>query len=168
MFADGGAPHTIDSAYLDVLLVEGEAGFLVDEEVSDLDTVVALQLDHLAHTLGLGVTDDGAIAGCETVSACLTLQAPSACQHTELLLNDLENLLVIELRRNALHRGQGLTSITLCGTVSFRLFGAVSTLQREAVTRQWSIERRTLDADMDVLLGLSSLSRVLVGFGEGV
>jgi hypothetical protein len=27
---------------------------------------------------------------------------------------------------------------------------------------------RTLDSDMDVLLGLSSLSRVLVGFGEGV
>jgi hypothetical protein len=25
--------------------------------------VVALELDHLAHTLGLGVADDGAIAG---------------------------------------------------------------------------------------------------------
>ena len=57
------------SAYLDVLLVKGKAGVLIDEEVSDLDTVVALQLDHLAHTLGLGVTDDGAIASCVALAS---------------------------------------------------------------------------------------------------
>lgn len=49
--------------YLDVLLVETKAGLFVDEEISDLDAVVALELNHLAKTLGLGVTDDGAIAG---------------------------------------------------------------------------------------------------------
>jgi hypothetical protein len=87
--------------------------------------------------------------------------------HTKLLLDDLENLLVIELRRNALHRGQGLTSITFCAT-SVSGFGDDSTLRRESVTRQWGTGRRTLDTDMDVLLGLSGLSRVLVGFGEGV
>jgi hypothetical protein len=76
--------------------------------------VVALQLDHLAHTLGLGVTDDGAIAGWSrlVLASELLVEMP----HTELLLDDLEDLLVIELRRNALHRGQGLTSITFCAT----------------------------------------------------
>jgi hypothetical protein len=90
--------------------------------------VVALQLDHLAHTLGLGVTDDGAIAGWSrlVLASELLVEMP----HTELLLDDLEDLLVIELRRNALHRGQGLTSITLCGT-SVSGFGHDSTLRRD-------------------------------------
>jgi hypothetical protein len=46
--------------------------------------VVALQLDHLAHTLGLGVTDDGAIAGWSRLVSSLfavcgdaTYQTPS-------------------------------------------------------------------------------------------
>jgi hypothetical protein len=82
VLAIGGG--SIDSAYLDVLLVKGKAAVLVDEEVSDLDTVVALQLDHLAHTLGLGVTDDGAIAGWSRLVSSLfavcgdaTYQTPS-------------------------------------------------------------------------------------------
>ena len=58
----------VGNAYLDGLLVQAETGLLVDEEILDLDAVVALELDHLAHTLGLGVTDDGAIAGWEAVS----------------------------------------------------------------------------------------------------
>ena len=58
----------VDRAYLDGLLVEGKAGFLIDQEVFDLDAVVALELDHLAHALRVGVTDDGAIAGCALVS----------------------------------------------------------------------------------------------------
>lgn len=43
-------------------------------------------------------------------------------------------------------------------------------LQRDLmVTRQRGMwKKRTLNADMDVLLGLSSLPRVFVGFGEGV
>jgi len=35
-------------------------------------------------------------------------------KHTEFLLDDLEDLLVIELGGYALHRSQGLASITLC------------------------------------------------------
>lgn len=34
--------------------------------------------------------------------------------HTELLLDDLQDLLLIELLRQTLHRGQGLTTIALC------------------------------------------------------
>lgn len=48
--------------HLDGLLVEAEARLRVDEEVSDLDALVTLELDHLAQTLGLGVADDGTIA----------------------------------------------------------------------------------------------------------
>lgn len=33
--------------------------------------------------------------------------------HTELLLDDLQDFLVVELARYALHRGQGLASIAL-------------------------------------------------------
>ena len=40
-----------------------------------------------------------------------------AAKHTELLLDDLENLLVVELGRDTLNGGQGLTSITLCDTL---------------------------------------------------
>lgn len=112
---------SIDKTHLDVLLIDGQAGLGIDEEILDLDTVVALELDHLAHTLGLGVTDDGAIAGCMTVSVRLTVLEPR--RHTEFLLDDLEDLLVVELGGNTLHRGQGLASITLCST--FRQFPAL-------------------------------------------
>jgi hypothetical protein len=109
----------LEAVNLDGLLVETETVFTVNEEVFDLEAMIALELDHLSHALGLGVADDGSIAG-------------------KSLLDDLENLLVVELGRNTLNGGQGLTSITL------------------------------LNANMDVFLGLGSLSRVFVGFGEGV
>lgn len=57
-----------EKAYLDGLLVKSEAGLRVDEEVPDLDTMIALELDHLAHTLGLDVANDGAIASWAVVS----------------------------------------------------------------------------------------------------
>ena len=90
-------------------------------------------------------------------------------RHTKLLLDDLENLLVVELGGDTLDRGQGLASITLCGI----LLSVPSCFQIYRASR-WSRDsgvcgkKRTLDADMDVLLGLSSLPRVFVGFGEGV
>ena len=59
-------------------------------------------------------------------------------KHTELLLDDLEDLLLVELLRQTLHRGQGLSSIPL------------------------------LDADMYVVLSLDGIASVLIGFGEGV
>ena len=55
-------------SYLDGLLIETKTGLGVDEELSNLGTVIALKLDHLAHALGLGVTDDGAIASCQLLA----------------------------------------------------------------------------------------------------
>lgn len=49
------------------------------------------------------------------VSAGWSLQQWQRRQkHTELFLDDLEDLLVIKLAGYALHRSQGLASITLC------------------------------------------------------
>lgn len=39
-------------------------------------------------------------------------------ERTEFLLDNLKNLLVVELARNSLDRGQGLTSIALCSQSS--------------------------------------------------
>lgn len=47
--------------YLDGLGIQRQTLLLIDEELLDVFTLVALKLDHLAH---LGVVDDGAIAGC--------------------------------------------------------------------------------------------------------
>lgn len=49
-------------AYLDGFLIESKACILVGEELLDLKTLIALELDHLSHTLGFGVANDGAIA----------------------------------------------------------------------------------------------------------
>jgi hypothetical protein len=84
--------------------------------------------------------------------------------HTEFLLDDLENLLVVKLAGNSLHSSQGFAAITLCSLL-VSLSGCCVTHWAVGDSGRW---RLTLDADMDVLLGLSSLSRVLVGFGEGV
>jgi hypothetical protein len=59
-------------------------------------------------------------------------------KHTEFLLDDLEDLLLVELLGQTLHRGQGLPSIPL------------------------------LNADMYVVLSLDGIAGVLIGFGEGV
>ena len=53
----------IHDAYLDGLLVETQTLLVVNEEVFDLEAMVALELDHLSHALGLGAADDGSIAG---------------------------------------------------------------------------------------------------------
>jgi hypothetical protein len=61
-----GTTGTPDLEAVDLygLLVETETVLGVAEELLDLQAVIALQLNHLAHALGLGVTDDGSIAGC--------------------------------------------------------------------------------------------------------
>lgn len=71
-----------ETAYLDGLLVKTETGLGVDEELLDLKTVIALELNHLAHTLGFGVTDDGAIAGCAIVSALVLPQQRAGTYQT--------------------------------------------------------------------------------------
>jgi len=107
---------SLETVDLDSLGVELETFLLVDEEILNVFTLVALELDHLSH---LSVVDDGAIA-------------------SELLLDDLENLLLVKLLWETLDSGQSLTTITL------------------------------LNAYMDVILCLFGFSGVLVGFGEGV
>lgn len=82
--------------HLDRLRVKTKTFLLVGHEVLDVFALIALELNHLAH---LGVGDNGAIAG-------------------KLLLDHFEDLLLVELLGQALHRGQGLTSIALCGSVS--------------------------------------------------
>ena len=78
--------------HLDGLRIKTKALLLVGQEVLDILALISLELDDLTH---LGVCDYGSIAG-------------------ELLLDDLENLLLVELLRQALDGSQGLASIALC------------------------------------------------------
>ena len=73
---------------LDGLFLDGQLG---GEELGDLEPLVALELDDLAH---LGVLDDGAVAG-------------------KVLFERLEDALLVKLGRQALDGGQGLSSIAL-------------------------------------------------------
>lgn len=47
----------------------------------------------------------------------MAMQVGSRRQHTELLLDDLQDLLLIELLRKTLDGSQGLTTIALCGQI---------------------------------------------------
>jgi hypothetical protein len=77
--------------YLYGLCIELEA-ILGDEELLNILALISLQLNHLAH---LTVVDDRAIA-------------------SELLLDDLKDLLLVELLGQALDCGQSLATIALC------------------------------------------------------
>jgi hypothetical protein len=77
-------------SYLYGLCVKFEA-ILRDQELLNIFALITLQLDHLAH---LTVVDDCAIA-------------------SELLLDHLQDLLLIELLRQALNCGQSLATIAL-------------------------------------------------------
>jgi len=108
---------TLKPVQLDILAVESEAFSLVHHEVLDIIALIPLKLDHLAH---LGIIDDGAIA-------------------SELLLDHLKDLFLVELLRQTLDGRQSLATIAL------------------------------LNANVYVIRRLLVLfSRILVGFGEGV
>ena len=81
----------LEAVDLDGLGIQLEPLLLVDEELLHVLALVALQLDHLAH---LRVVDNGAIA-------------------RKFLLDHLEDLLLVELFRQALDRRQGLATIAL-------------------------------------------------------
>jgi hypothetical protein len=85
------ACYSLKAVDLDGLDIKTKALFLVCQEILDILALIALELDHLSH---LGVGDDGAIAG-------------------ELLLDHFEDLLLVELLRQALNRGQCLATIAL-------------------------------------------------------
>jgi len=106
----------LETMDLDGLGIKLKTFFLVREELLNILALIALKLNHLSH---LRVGNNGAIA-------------------SELLLDDLEDLLLIEFLRKTLDSGQSLTTIAL------------------------------LDTNVYVVLRLSSLSCILVGFGEGV
>lgn len=86
-----------ETVELDGVLIETQPIGLVGQKFLDLVALIALELDHFAHSLGLGVRDDRAIA-------------------SEFLLDDLENFLVVKLGGDALDSGQGLASIALLNT----------------------------------------------------
>jgi hypothetical protein len=101
-------------SYFDRLHVQFKAIFC-DQEFLDIFALIALELNHLAH---LTIGDDGAIAGCSEKSVCVILTIKMMCylSLTELLLDDLEDLLLIEFLREALDSSQSLTTISLCAT----------------------------------------------------
>ena len=82
---------SLEAVDLDGLDIKTKALLLVCQKVLDILALIALELDHLSH---LGVSDDGAIAG-------------------ELFLDHFEDLLLVELLRQALDRGQCLATIAL-------------------------------------------------------
>lgn len=86
------------------------------QELLEILSLVTLQLNHLTH---LRVRDDGAIA-------------------SELLLDDLQNLLLVKLLGQTLNGSQSLAAIAL------------------------------LNSNVNVALSLFSLAGIFVGFGEGV
>ena len=97
--------------------------------------LITLKLDHLAH---FRVTDDRSITRLSIVSEC-TPHCLSLPQHTELLLDNLKDFLLIELFGKSLDGCQSLTTISL------------------------------LDADVDVIpLGILRFPSVVVGLREGV
>lgn len=77
---------------LDGLRIQFQALLLISQEFLHILALITLELDHLAH---LRVVDDGAIA-------------------SELFLDDLENLLLVELLWKALDSRQCLATIALC------------------------------------------------------
>lgn len=76
--------------------LETQTFLLVREELLNILALIALELDDLTH---LGVAHDGAIA-------------------SELLLDHLEDLLLVELLGETLDSGQGLATVALCGCES--------------------------------------------------
>lgn len=61
----------LETVDLDGLGLQTKTIVLVDEEILDLVALIALELNHVAHALGLGFINDGAIAGYkQKISTC--------------------------------------------------------------------------------------------------
>ena len=73
----------------------------------------------------------------------------------EFLLDDTQNLFWVEFDRQALDGSQGLAAIALCAWSADR-------------TPWGAVVPRTLDANVNVRLGLLGLAIVLIGFGERI
>lgn len=102
-FRNHGPDKTISSdpwhvifviTHLDGLSIEFEAVF-GGQKLLDILALIALELDHLAH---LAICNDCAIAS-YGVSVNIPSHINVVCQHTEFLLDDLKDLLLVELFR---------------------------------------------------------------------
>lgn len=71
--------------------------------------LITLKLNHLAH---LRTVNDGAIAGFGGLVS-MEERVARCGKHTELLLDDLEDLLLVESLGYSLNSCQGLTTISL-------------------------------------------------------
>lgn len=100
------------ATYLDGLGIQFKALLLVGQELLNIFSLVALELNHLSH---LHVADDGAIASWKwEVSTRHDSKIKRRTKPTELLLDHLQDLLLIKLLRKTLHGGQSLSTIALC------------------------------------------------------
>jgi len=96
------------SAYFDGVTIQTKALF-GGQEFLYIFALITLKLNHLTH---LWAVDDGAIASCrESVS---NEEVDNGMRkHTELFLDDLENLLLVKFYGDSLNGGQGLATISL-------------------------------------------------------
>jgi hypothetical protein len=98
--------------YLDGLRIEFEAVF-GDQELLNIFALITLKLDHLTH---LTVCNNRAIAS--YVVLALPPINRDLARHTEFLLNDLEDLLLVKLLGETLDSCQCLTTIAFYVTLS--------------------------------------------------
>jgi hypothetical protein len=96
-------------SYLDSLHVQGQAFLLIGEKFLNILALIALKLNHLSH---LCIDDDGAIASLKLLDSSDDIL--ELTRHTELFLDDLEDLLLVEFLRETLDSCQSLTTIALC------------------------------------------------------
>lgn len=83
----------LETVHLHLRAVHAKTLFLVGKEFLYILALISLELDDLAH---VRIVHDGAIA-------------------SELLLDDLEDLLLVELLRQTLDSGQGFATVALWG-----------------------------------------------------
>jgi hypothetical protein len=94
--------------HLNGLGIKLQTLLLVGEELLNIFALITLKLNHLSH---LTVDNDGAIASWWRISRCQ--RGRGNMGPTELLLDDLEDLLLIELLWQTLDSRQSLTTISL-------------------------------------------------------
>lgn len=177
MGPERGVVTRLESMDLDGLGIKLKTFLLIGQKLLNILALVSLQLNHLAH---LGIVDDGAIASWVTLVKLDDLNSRE--EHTEFLLDHLQNLLLVKLLGKTLDGGQGLTTIAFCK----RKVSHPSVIRRHSTRCQehnrtkrkkkrkkkkritiYEIEH-TLNPYMDVILRLFSLAGVFVSFGEGV
>lgn len=171
MGPERGVVTRLESMDLDGLGIKLKTFLLIGQKLLNILALVSLQLNHLAH---LGIVDDGAIASWVMLVKLDGLNSRE--QHTEFLLDHLQNLLLVKLLGKTLDGGQGLTTIAFCK----RKVSHPSVIRRHSTRCQEHNRtkrkkkntiyemRHTLNPYMDVILRLFSLAGVFVSFGEGV